>query len=100
MARKKSANDITAQRNRIAESLLKQMTGVVSKERYDILDKRGAKVDKITNRYITNMEKTKIGKKLLQDFRNKLTWDEQKIPLRKFYSKKFSQRTYMGMSNG
>ena len=93
MARKKSYYDIRNQANRIKKALA-QRNGVGNMTQADL--NRYLRVSEIARVYAGNIESTKSFDKA----ERKETAREYVRGVSKAASRKYSQRTYMGMSNG
>lgn len=94
MARKKSWQDLHNQAARIMDYYL-------SDDSFNL--KRAEKVSEITQRYVQNISKRqRKSNERIRDLTNrgKMTVKQIIADNRSKYTRKYSQRTYMGMSNG
>ena len=102
MARKKSWSDILAQEERILNNIWREIPSARG-ERLQQLYSRNAKVTNAADRYVDNILNSKTlrtARKNADASYAKGNFDEGNRIIEKEYYRNFSQRTYMGLSNG
>lgn len=90
--RKKSYKDIRSQARRLVNKLYENPT-----------EENVARANKVFNasgRYLTNLIKSKTGQRTYASMRQTNNAEERERLDRKFVERKFSQRTYMGLTQG
>lgn len=99
MARKKSFNDIVAQRNRLLANIASNI-GMGAVRENNIA--RYKRVEEVAQRYMDNIAQSKSAKRMTNSVNKKLalTREEFEAYRKRARNRKYSQRTYMGMSNG
>lgn len=99
MARKKSFNDIVAQRNRIQAEIARRL-GMRAADPQSAA--RYRRVSEIAQRYMDNIAQSKSAKRMINSVNKKLvlTREEFEAYRKRARNRKYSQSTYMGRANG
>lgn len=99
MARKKSFNDIVAQRNRLLANIASNI-GMGAVRENNIA--RYKRVEEIAQQYMDNIAQSKSAKRMINSVNKKLvlTREEFEAYRKRARNRKYSQSTYMGRANG